>query len=972
MQGRSMSDLMSLFYGPNAGYVLDLYERFQRDPLSVDAETRAFFAGWQPPEVTSAAAATPAPTPAAAPTPAPAPARAPTAPARAEMPGLHLDRPDDHSPLDVTHTVGAARLIRYIRELGHLGAQIDPLGSPPPGDPGLLPETHDISEADLAALPASLVRGPLVEGSANALEGVRRLRQVYSGVIGYETDHIQQYAERNWLREAIEGQSFFYGFDARRKRELLDRLTEVEVFERFIHQTFVGQKRFSLEGCDMLVPVLDSIIRAAAQAGTREVVIGMAHRGRLNVLVHILGKPYSAVLAEFLAAGRDASQSDAGRGSIGWMGDVKYHLGARRGFREAGIEEMPITLAPNPSHLEFVNAVIEGRARAAQEERSQIGEPARDQHASLAILIHGDAAFPGQGIVAETLNLANLAGYSTGGTIHIILNNQIGFTTEPRDSRSTLYASDLAKGFEMPIVHVSADAPLECIAVARMAHDYRECFGKDVLIDLVGYRRWGHNEGDEPAFTQPKMYEKIRSQPTVRELWARRLAEEGVIAAGEADTLVRTTTERLQAARVEAEQQPHHDGPPPPAPPGLARRTVTAVPAERLTALNEALLRLPDGFAPNPRMERQLQRRRSALEEEGAIDWGHAETLAFASLLEDGIPIRLSGQDSERGTFSHRHLVLHDSATGTRFTAMHSLPQARASFAVYNSPLSEAAVLGFEFGYSAHAPQTLVVWEAQFGDFGNGAQVIIDQFIVSARRKWGQTPSLVLLLPHGYEGQGPEHSSARLERFLMMAADDNIRVANCTTAAQYFHLLRRQALLLETDPRPLVVMTPKSLLRHPRAGSSLSDLASGRFMRVIDDPTGRARAAEISRLVVCSGKVAVDLIGALGGAPALGVAMVRIEELYSFPADELREVIGGYPALREIVWLQEEPRNMGAWSYVAPRLRELAPAEVEIAYVGRDASASTAEGSLALHELEQRRILEHALHGVIQPAVVVG
>jgi 2-oxoglutarate dehydrogenase E1 component len=953
------------FHGPNAGYVLELYERFQQDPSSVDAETRAFFAQWTPP---GPAEPVPAPTSQPAQVPVQAPA---TATPQPSLPGLHLDRPEDHSPLDVTHTVGVARLIRYIRELGHLGAQIDPLGSLPPGDPGLLPETHDITDSDLAVLPAGIVRGPLVQGSANALEGVQRLRAAYSASIGYETDHIQAYGERAWLRDAIEGRSFFYGFDAQRKREMLERLTEVEVFERYLHQTFVGQKRFSLEGSDILVPMLDSMIRSAAQAGTREIVIGMAHRGRLNVLVHILGKPYDHVFAEFLAAGRDASQSEAGRGSVGWMGDVKYHLGARRGFREAGIEEMPITLAPNPSHLEFVNAVIEGRARAAQEERGQPGEPVRDQHASLAILIHGDAAFPGQGIVAETLNLSNLNGYSTGGTIHIILNNQIGFTTEPRDSRSTLYASDLAKGFEIPIVHVNGDAPEECIAVARMAHDYRECFGKDFLIDLVGYRRWGHNEGDEPAFTQPLMYEKIRQHPTVRELWARQLLEEGVVSAADADALVERIGARLQAARAQAENEPHRAEPPEQPPPGLARRTVTAVSAERLVALNEALLARPEGFVTNPRLERQLQRRRTALDEVGAIDWGHAEALAFATLLEEAIPIRLSGQDSERGTFSHRHSVLHDANTGVRYTALQSIPQAKAAFAVYNSPLSEAAVLGFEFGYSAHAPNTFVLWEAQFGDFANGAQVLIDQFIVSAKKKWGQTPSLVMLLPHGHEGQGPEHSSARLERFLQLAADDNIRVANCTSAAQYFHLLRRQALLLGSDPRPLVIMTPKSLLRHPKANSSLRDLTEGRFQRVIDDPTGRERAAQVSRLVLCSGKVYIDVLAAMGDTPVAGVAVARVEELYSFPADELREVIGGYPALQEVVWLQEEPRNMGAWSYIAPKIRELYPAEFELAYVGRDASASPSEGSLALHTIEQHRIVEQALRGEVQPAVIV-
>ncbi|HEX9371824.1 MAG TPA: 2-oxoglutarate dehydrogenase E1 component [Roseiflexaceae bacterium] len=928
-----MTDL-SLFHGPNAGYVLELYDRYRQDPQSVDPATRAIFERWAPTENGAAPAAGAPP------------------------------------QLDVTRTVGAARLIRYIRELGHLDAHIDPLGGAPPGDLGLHLDIHGVDEAFLASLPASMVRGPLVAESRNALEGIQKLRAAYAGSIGYETAHIHIFEERSWIREAIESRKFFYGFDAPRKRELLERLTEVEVFERFLHTTFVGQKRFSLEGGDMIVPMLDSIIRNAAAVGTHEVVIGMAHRGRLNVLAHILGKPYAQILAEFHAANRDAGASPTGKGSVGWTGDVKYHLGARRAYRESGVESMPITLAPNPSHLEFVNPVVEGRARAAQELRDQRGGPAQHKHHSLPVLIHGDAAFPGQGIVAETLNLSQLAGYSTGGTIHIITNNQIGFTTEPRESRSTLYASDLAKGFEIPIVHVNADDVAACIAVARMAHAYREQFSKDFLIDLVGYRRWGHNEGDEPSFTQPKMYAFIAKQPTVRELWSQQLQREGVVAASEADALVASVTERLQQARKEAESNPHHDEPPPPPPPGIARRTATAMPAERLIELNEALLARPAGFKPNPRLERTLERRRTALEQDNGIDWGHAEALAFASLLADGIPIRLSGQDSERGTFSHRHAVLHDANTGAKYVPLQALPQARASFAVYNSPLSENAVLGFEYGYSAHAPNVLVLWEAQFGDFANGAQVIIDQFIVSARKKWGQTPALVLLLPHGYEGQGPEHSSARLERFLQLAADDNIRVANCTTAAQYFHLLRRQALLLNADPRPLVIMTPKSLLRHPRAGSSLADLAGGRFQRVIDDPSGPERAEEISRLVLCSGKIYIDLLGAPSAGAATGVAVARVEELYSFPADELRAVIAGYPALHEIVWLQEEPKNMGAWSYIEPKLRAIVDPAIPILYVGRPESASPAEGSLARHTIEQNRIIATALQGSVQPSGV--
>lgn len=943
-----MTDL-SMFHGPNAGYILEQYERFQDNPQAVDAELRSLFQHWSPEGVAL-------PAHAAAPS-----LNVPQSAAHA----THSATRDTASPLDMTHTVGAARLIRYIRELGHLGARIDPLGSDPPGDPGLLPTIHDVTEDDLAVLPADIVRGPLVAQSAHALDGIQKLRAVYSGSAGYETDQIHNFQERAWIRDSVEGRLFYYGFDAQRKRELLERLTEVELFERFLHQTFVGQKRFSLEGSDMLVPILDSIIRAAAQAGTREIVIGMAHRGRLNVLVHILGKPYAAVFSEFMAAGHStsASQSAAGRDAIGWMGDVKYHLGARRSFQEVGIEEMPITLAPNPSHLEFVNPVVEGRARAAQEHVDQPGEPARDPHASLAILIHGDAAFPGQGIVSETLNLSNLCGYSTGGTIHIILNNQIGFTTVPQDSRSTLYASDLAKGFEIPIAHVNGDAPVDCIAVARLAHEYRERFGKDFLIDLVSYRRWGHNEGDEPAFTQPLMYTEIHAHPTVRQLWARTLIDEGTLTEADARAIEQAVLEKLKDAHHEAEIHPQLAEAIASPAPGLARRTATAVPAERLRALNQAMMTMPDGFTVNPRLERQLQRRRTALDEVGAIDWGHAEALAFASLLEEGIPIRITGQDTERGTFSHRHAVLSDARTGARHTPLQRLPQSKAAFAIYNSSLSEGATLGFEFGYSAHAPNVLVIWEAQFGDFANGAQVIIDQFIVAARKKWGQTPNLVMLLPHGYEGQGPEHSSARLERFLQLAADDNIRVANCTTAAQFFHLLRRQALLLSADPRPLIIMTPKSLLRHPRAGSSLSELAEGKFQRVINDNNALQHANDIKRLVLCSGKVYVDLMAASSNRPAPELAIARVEELYSFPREELTELIGSYPQLQEIAWVQEEPQNMGAWSYIAPLLYTLLPGNIALRYIGRAASASTAEGSLALHTIEQQRIVQTALLG---------
>jgi 2-oxoglutarate dehydrogenase E1 component len=933
-EDKRMSDL-KLFHGPNAGYVLELYDRYRRDPASVDPATRAFFEQWTPPDEVSTATAPP-------------------------TNGVVAVAHGAQVPLDVAKIVGAARLIRYIRELGHLAAQIDPLGGEPPGDPGLDPAIHSVTALDLAALPAEIVRGPLVEGSRNALEAIEKLRAAYAGTVGYETDHIQIFEERAWIRDAIESRRFFQNFDAERKRDLLERLTEVEVFEQFLHQTFPGQKRFSLEGTDVLVPMLDSIIRNTAVAGAHEVVMGMAHRGRLNVLAHILGKPYAAILAEFHAANRDEGASPASKGTVGWTGDVKYHLGARRAYRESGVQQMPLTLAPNPSHLEFVNPVVEGRARAAQERREQPGAPTQREQDSLAILIHGDAAFPGQGVVAETLNLSQLAGYRIGGTIHIIINNQIGFTTQPSDSRSTLYASDLAKGFEIPIVHVNADDVEACIAVARMAHDYRQRFGKDFLIDLVGYRRWGHNEGDEPAFTQPLMYDKIGAHPTVRALWAGQLEQQGIVGAADAEAMVASMRAKLQQAQPQAEDQlaategTGYGG-------GAALdHAGSAVPAERLRALNQSLFTWPEGFTINPKLDRVLQRR-AALSDDSPIDWAHAEALAFAAILADGTPIRMTGQDTERGTFSQRHLVLHDAKTGARYVPLQALPQATTSFAIHDSPLSENAVLGFEYGYSMHAPGVLVLWEAQFGDFANGAQVIIDQFIVAGRAKWRQAPSLVLLLPHGYEGQGPEHSSGRLERFLQLAASDNIRIANCSNAAQYFHLLRRQAALLMREPRPLVVMTPKSLLRHPRAAAALADLTQGQFQPVIADVLPRERAEHVTRLILCSGKIYIDLISKAEWATTEGVAVARVEELYPFPAAEIKQVIEGYPELHELVWLQEEPRNMGAWSYMEPRLRELAGRAIRLAYVGRPESASPAEGSLVQHTIEQAHIITAAL-----------
>jgi 2-oxoglutarate dehydrogenase E1 component len=922
-----------LFPGINIGYVLELYERYQQDPNAVDPAWRAFFERWGPELVAEEAAM---PSVVAAPA------------------------------VDLAKVAAVVNLAESIRMRGHRAAQLDPLGSSPPGDPALDAGYHGLSERDLEALPASIIGGPIAQSSRNAHEAITRLRAVYCGTIGYDFGHVEEPEEREWLIEAVESGRYASPPTPEQKRALLERLTQVEAFERFLHRAFVGQKRFSIEGTDMLVPMLDEILSSAAEAGIPTIAMGMAHRGRLNVLAHVLGKPYEQIIAEFMGLNHREPFSEAEGGSMGYTGDVKYHLGAKRPSGELPLQ---ITLASNPSHLEFVNPVVEGIARAAQDRRDQPGAPPHSPDSCLPILIHGDAAFPGEGIVAETLNMAQLPGYTTGGTIHIIVNNQLGYTTEPWEGRSTAYASDIARGYEIPVIHVNADDPEACLIAVRLAFAYRQRFHKDVLIDLIGYRRWGHNEGDEPSFTQPRMYAVIGQHPTVRELWARRLEAEGLVTADEARALEQRMLERLQAIRQELAS--HRDGPSSESHIGRNGRigqVQTAVPIDWLRELNRQAHALPEGFNLNPKLRRQLQRRLEVVERDGSLDWAHAELLAFASILADGIPIRLTGQDTVRGTFSQRHVAFFDVETNERVIPLQRMPAARASFDVHNSPLAEAAPLGFEYGYSVQAPETLVLWEAQFGDFANAAQVIIDQFIASARAKWQETSGLVLLLPHGYEGQGPEHSSARLERFLQLAAEDNLRIANCTTAAQYFHLLRRQAALLKTAPRPLVIMTPKSLLRHPKAASPLAELAQGSFRPVLDDPEAGERAPEITRLILCCGKVYVDLITSPQWEQARHVAIVRVEQLYPFPGEELRQVIERYPNARDVVWLQEEPKNMGAWTFIEPRLRPLLD-DRTLRYIGRPERASPAEGLAELHDQEQARIVTEAFEGVPEPAL---
>jgi 2-oxoglutarate dehydrogenase E1 component len=891
----------------NDAFIAEMYERFRQNPESVDASWRQFFRFAQ--------------------------SLAGAAPGAADASLLR-------------NVAAAAALVEDIRHYGHLAVRLDPLGTPPAGAQELTPEYHGLTASDLDRIPGSA----LGFSDATAADVVKRLRSIYASTIGFDVEHIEEEAERDWFRKVLEGGDARLTLTPDEKKIVLGRLTEVDSLERFLARAYVGKKRFSIEGTDTLVPMLDAAIERAAISGARHAVIGMAHRGRLNVLAHILNKPYARIFEEFEEKHAKSDAVDTG--------DVKYHLGASTTRTLPSGKVVELELVPNPSHLEFVNPVLEGVARALQRTNGT-----RDESSVLPIVVHGDAAFPGEGVVAETLNLSRLRGYRVGGTLHIIVNNQVGFTTDPQDARSTYYSSDLAKGFEIPIFHVNADDAEACVSAVWLAISYRTRFAKDVLIDLVGYRRHGHNEGDEPAYTQPKLYDRIKSHGTPREVWAQRLIAEGIVTDEESKRLADEMMRKLdsihtglksggpQAPAQELEEQARAPRP---------RQIHTAVKAETLIAVNERLLAWPSDFVPNPKLVKPLERRRAAIGDEGGIDWGHAEALALGSLLLEGTSVRLTGQDTARGTFSHRHAVLHDVKTGAEFIPLQHLPSAKGAFEIYNSPLSETAVLGFEYGYSTAAPDALVLWEAQFGDFANVAQPIIDQFMAADRAKWGQDSSVVMLLPHGYEGQGPEHSSARLERFLQLAAEGNLRVAYPTTPGQYFHIIRRQA---QADPRrPLILMQPKSLLRLPEAASRLPDLATGSFQPVLDDPARSPVPREVKRLVLCSGKLYYDLAAArANGTAAKHAAVVRVEELYPWPHEDIARIIDRYGGIEEVVWAQEEPRNMGAWSFVWPRLRASTGNAIPIRYIGRPERASPAEGYHTAHAEQQARIVTEVL-----------
>ncbi|MGA2185816.1 MAG: multifunctional oxoglutarate decarboxylase/oxoglutarate dehydrogenase thiamine pyrophosphate-binding subunit/dihydrolipoyllysine-residue succinyltransferase subunit [Bryobacteraceae bacterium] len=850
------------------------------------------------------------------------------------------------------------QLIRVYRVRGHLMAQLDPLSTDRPYHPDLDPATYGLTIWDLDR---EFHTGTFAASGrrkyATLREILEMLRQTYCGTLTCEYMHIQHPEEREWLEAHMEPTGNRWELDAPTRVRALNRLIEAEEFEHFLQNRFVGHKRFSMEGSESAMTILDETLERATDSGVQEVVIGMAHRGRINVLANIVGKPLVQIFSEF----EGNVDPDSTQGS----GDVKYHLGATGTRRSAQGHEITVSVAFNPSHLEAVDPVVEGIVRLKQD---RIGDASRER--VMPILIHGDAAFAGQGVVAETLNLSQLSGYHTGGTVHIVINNQIGFTTNPQESRSATYSTDVARMVQAPILHVNGDDPEACLRAAQLAYGFRQAFKKDIVIDMVCYRRHGHNEGDDPSYTQPLLYRKIKDHPSVAVLYSQRLVRDNAVTGEQVQQMRAEVPERLNsiydAARQHAEKYQGDELSAVSSGDVPKTRPHTAISPLTTEKVLRGLVTFPGDFHVHPKLKGFLDKRRALLDsglDGGVADWATGEALAFGSLVLEGTPVRLSGQDSARGTFSQRHLEYYDFEDGHNYVPLQHLDPGQAPFDVFDSSLSEYAVMGFEFGYSVGDPLRLVIWEAQFGDFANGAQIMIDQFISSCEQKWGQPSGLVMLLPHGYEGQGPEHSSARIERFLTLCAENNMQVCNCTTPAQYFHLLRRQ-MYGGHDRRgtrkPLIIFTPKSLLRHPRAVSTPHDFSTGGFMEILAD--GAADTSRITRLVFCSGKVYYDLLAAREERQAGHVALVRVEQLYPFAADQARDILASYPATAEVVWAQEEPRNMGPWRFMREWMQPLLDATSrELRYVGRPESASPATGSGKRHQQEQAEIVNDAL-----------
>ena len=841
-------------------------------------------------------------------------------------------------------------LVREYRVRGHLAANLDPLGFPRPNRPNLSPEVYGLSKDDLERPFDATALENVMGTTLDAI--LSRLHNTYCSSIGVQFMHIDRRNIRDWLQRRMETTENRLELSHEVQRRIYARLADATIFEEFVRRTFVGAKTFSLEGAETLIPLLDLTLEKAGQHKVKQVVMGMAHRGRLNVMANILKKRAMNIFWSF-----DDPDPELSRGG----GDVRYHLGYSSDWKTASGDNIHISLCFNPSHLEYVNTVAQGRARCKQD---HLGDDQRRE--AMTILIHGDASFAGEGVVQETLNLSQLEGYRTGGTLHIVINNQVGFTTEPNQGRSTTYATDIAKMLQIPIFHVNGEDPEAVAQVVSLAMDFRKEFHRDVVIDLYAYRRWGHNEGDEPRFTQPLMYNEIDRRDSVRQQYLNRLLQLGKITATEAEEIQQERSEKLESEfaaskhiqfvpdtqTLAANWSDYFGGPEP------TDETDTMVSVDRLGKLMDSLTRLPSGFAANKKLKRPLALRREMAAGKRSLDWASAESAAFATLLTAGHPIRMTGQDCERGTFSQRHAVLHDIKTGQSYTPLKNLAENQATLELYNSPLSEAGVLGFEYGYSLDNPGGLTIWEAQFGDFWNCAQVIVDQFIASAEDKWNRLSSLVMLLPHGFEGQGPEHCSARPERFLAMAAEHNIQVVQPTTPAQYFHVLRRQA--IRKWKKPLIVLTPKSLLRHPKCISPLEIVASGSFKKILTDRKVKLNKAK--RVLICTGKVYYDLLDTrtVKKTEAKDVAIMRIEQLYPLSIAEIMDSLDGLREGTEIVWVQEEPTNMGAWPYLKLNFVDEMRTKYKVHLVSRVESASPSTGSMAAHKLEQAEIMEDA------------
>ncbi|QLK86970.1 2-oxoglutarate dehydrogenase E1 component [Staphylococcus sp. 17KM0847] len=915
-------------FGANLGLMLELYDQFLEDPSSVSEDLQVLFSTIKDGDTSYSNTST-------------------------------------QSSLGDSTIKRVMRLIDNIRQYGHLLADIYPVNKPERTNvPKLTIEDFGLDQQTLEKISAEIVSDHFKDIYDNAYEAIQRMEKRYKGSIAFEYTHINNSKERIWLKRRIET-PYKTGLNHKEKVELFKLLAHVEGFEKYLHKNFVGAKRFSIEGVDALVPMISQVIKRAAEAEIPNIQIGMAHRGRLNVLTHILKKPYEMMLSEFMHTNPMKFLPEDGslKLTAGWTSDVKYHLGGVKTINSHGIEQR-ITLANNPSHLEIVAPVITGRTRAAQDYSHQSTQLETDFNRALPIIVHGDAAYPGQGVNFETMNLGSLEGYSTGGTIHLITNNRIGFTTEPIDGRSTTYATDVAKGYDVLIMHVNADDVEATIEAIDIAMEFRKTFNKDVVIDIVGYRRFGHNEMDEPMLTNPLPYKNIKKHDTVEIIYGNKLVEEGIMSTDDMNNIIDAVQKEMRTAHDKIDKNDKNNNAEMEHPENIAQPLASnhsELSYERLKTINDAMLTYPSDFNVFKKLQRILEQRRQPFEnEEGLVDWAHAEQLAFATVMQEGIPIRMTGQDCERGTFSHRHAVLHDQDSDRVHIPLQNVPDQKATFDIHNSPLSEAAVVGFEYGYNVENPSSFNIWEAQFGDFANMAQMYFDNFVFSSNAKWGERSGLTFFLPHSFEGQGPEHSSARLERFLQLAAENNMTVCNLSSASNYFHLLRAQAASLGTEAmRPLVLMSPKGLLRNKTVAQPISKFTTGAFSPIIVE---EYEAQKVEKVILASGKMLIDLKERLKETPNSKILLVAVERIYPFPEKEVAELLQALPNVKTVAWVQEEPQNQGAWHFVYPTLKQIVGDQYDLAYHGRQHRAAPSEGDGEIHKLVQNKIIENSLN----------